>query len=422
MNAIQLIKLFLTVTLFNIYISKIGLIIGIPVSLGAFTALFFIFYLAANCWKLEIPETGNKEKLIFIYSITVIVMLFYSLKLPFIDAAIYPRIVAWVKFGVMPLLMFIPFRYKISREELDSLVRFFLKAALIPCLLGLMQFFFQNFLPDWLINFSLYTERKDEHMIGELTYLRTNGMIGNPLEYSFFLLIVQIVSLVMFYSGRKIYFVHYFIALVATITTLSRFAFASSGVILLGIPFIMKYYRSFLRLAVLMVSVMTIIFFLYGETIMQYSNLTDRLLNKAEDLSISNDARSTYLEETIRMIKVFPFYITGYQIGKISSFNEVADKKIHDGFWFAAIIEQGVPFFIFYVFFWIYLLYRSYRNITPDNLYSVMAFFIVLVQIVGGAVNSAYFNLSNCVTIFLFLGFSFYQTYVLDKESNIVIE
>jgi len=415
----QIIKAFLVFLIFNLYISKLGALVGIPVSLGAFICLFFIVFLVSKTIKFTIPQNNYTPLIKYIFYVSGIVLLFYTVKLPFYDLGIYSRVVAWFKFGVIPMIMFLPFAMKISKEQTDELVNFLMKLSVIPCLLGIIQFFFKDFLPSFLVNFSIASERSDDFMIGTVIYFRTNGLIGNPLEYSFFLLIIQTLSLSKFYlTGKKLYIYLYLISFLATVTTLSRFAFGGSLLIFLLVPLGYREFKKVLYLLFSLLLIGSFILVLYGDQIEIYSNISERLLSKSEESNNSTETRGKYFAITLNLISELPYLFTGYQIGAFSSVNESADKDLHDGFWFAVLLEQGVPFFIFYCYFWLYLLYRTIRNILLVDCVSISAFIIILLQMIGGIVNSSYFNMINCTLIFLLTGFSFHFKFNTSENNS----
>jgi hypothetical protein len=257
-------------------------------------------------------------------------------------------------------------------------------------------------------------------MIGNLIFIRTNGMVGNPLEFSFFLLLMQLLSLTKFYQGKKIYIVYYLIFFVATITTLSRFAFAASVFMYPLVAFLLGRYKLVLVLSgIIFIAGLGLVVAL-GDKLDLYLMVSDRLLNKSDVQSnnVSTENRFKYFDATIDMMSEFPYFFTGYQIGKISSFGATGGKKVHDGFWLAAIIEQGVPFFIYYVFWWVYLLFACLKRIMRENAFTISGFVVVLLCITGGIVNSAYFNIVNCVTVFLIIGFNLRIYYLSTREDS----
>ena len=396
-------KVFITIILTNIVISKIFGILS-SISMGAALSLLLILILVPYGFHVS-RRTGKFVKLLFIASLITLLFCFFKIFLGGFDYQ--AKVNAFVKIGMVPFIYFAVLNLNLSKSDINDIVGYFLKISLLFSVLGIFQFFYHEQLPQFLIEFSLKSLRSDTMYIGDTIIYRSNGLIGNPLEYSFFLLIVQCLSLARYYSKKEYtYLVVYLVSFIACMTTLSKFAIAASVLSLIILSFIYNSKRNLLIIALLILLVTPWISKNY-ESILLLNAASERMSFIIGEKDGQKDARYDYAQYALEDMSKYPEALIGYDLGSITSNTGTAEKRIYDGFWIGLLVEQGIPFFIFYCFFWIIQLALSiYLYVNNKNYLVICSMLLTIFLIIGGIVNSAYFNIAVCVLFYLINGLS----------------
>ncbi|MDD5170149.1 MAG: O-antigen ligase family protein, partial [Syntrophales bacterium] len=291
---------------------------------------------------------------------------------------------------------------KYRRDQCEIVLRLMVFLGLPFAIMAIVQITFFESLPESLLNFRIYEERVDYIMVGDNVLMRANGLFGNPLELTVFLSFLLTIVFLVLDRGNILKVVPVF--LMAIVATLSRAGLAAAGMIIILAVILSKMTW---KIKVIVFSILAlIIFFLISMEFNQLLALIGRLGGGSEEAQQSTSSRFDYLQNTIDMLNLFPYWLTGYPLGMLTSGGDEVAKNVYDGMFLNVAVDYGIPMFIAYLLMHTMIMVKmlGLTKIRSQRNLALYGCFFVLVWLFFCTTNSAMTNTSCAVVFYLGLG------------------
>ena len=368
-------------------------------------------------------EFNIKEQPFKMYLVFLFLLIFKAL---FDENNLIERVLGFRNYAIYLSVVFLAPLYFRSHLRIERYIHFWITISFILCVFSIIQGIFFNYLPKILL-----TPKSDEiFSFYETNIVRVNGLIGNPINFSGFLLLFFALTSSSLIYTRKIKFLLFtLLCLIALYLTYSRISLIGAllilsvgvGLYLLKIKYSKIKLGIYLILALVGITIFSNVFF---SREFEKNIMVQRMLGNEETTKGSNLEHILEIEMAIKYIKDYP--ILGVGIGSQGE-SGLGQKIITDGAWYQIVLELGAPvavcFFliIFYSLFHVYNLYIKSSDsffLILTSSYITFSAFIIL----SGFINSLFLSKIIYIEYWLLLGIILGYNRISIIQRKILIE
>lgn len=397
---VHLLKIYLTLIVLNGALVSILKFFGmlIPFSLISLTMLAFIPLGIVSAVRLS--ASGLKWSIIAF--LIFFVSFFLIFKLLLFPTELTSRAVALTLVYVLPLLN-IFLSIGLSRGQTLQLVNLLIFLGAISLTIGYVQYFFYESMSNAFVELpridsdSITNDYIRE--IEDFIVFRPNGLIGNPITYGFFLLIVLNLTSYAYFSGGGRANLLILVACSVMILILASRANISAMFLQMLIFFVMAIgiFKIFSRL-IFAGACVSVLVFLVSDSFPFLNYLLERFTNADDFAAASTEAHLEDYMLALRYISDNPLF--GVPIGAYTDKEQI----ITDGAWFTLALNFGIPLFLLIMVIWIFSLTQMAQFARRNGEFAGLLFPFFLIITFTNFLNSAMLAKSMYILVWFLIG------------------
>jgi len=316
------------------------------------------------------------------------------------DVTMKEKVLGFRNIWIYMSVIIVPIMVSLDEKFLEKVLRIFKICGVMIALFGIVQFLFYSSLPDKLKYLSI---GGSEFGLAQYAYKRANGLIGNPLQYgTFTLMITGLVYAGLIKRRNKIDILLLIVLLFGTFVSFSRAAIYGI-VLVLSVINLLSGKSNLISFGKYALIAFTI--FLMLNPLLQ--NMIKERLTIFGSMNVGSNVEHIYdIKNSLEYIYESP--LTGAGLGTQGSSSTGTNKIITDGYWFGIILELGLPLFLLFLFIWgliirkIKIFHQLFKT-SSFNLFSTIFFSWTVLFIIGNFINTS-FDRINYIIYWLFAG------------------
>lgn len=277
-----------------------------------------------------------------------------------------------------------------GRNKITNYILFWGTAV---CIIGIIQYFFMDSLPDFLTNY--YGAGQLYASIDSVLITRINGTLENTIVFSTFAGMISIISFSMLCVEGKSFFriMQFALSTTACILSYSRLPIVLM-IVFCAIVYIIAFNNKtkiirYLQLGILLIVLISIVVTFFPDTV-----LMSRFLGRDDFVVASNYEHFMSIKIALQVISKHP--LLGIGMGTQGYTRGGITPIITDGYWFIFMLETGIPTTLLYITLIVYsaIKARMEMNFLSDIKYNVMTYCLTFYFFFSSFLNSA--ALSRC--------------------------
>lgn len=340
---IKLLDSFFIITTLGLILGKIFLLIGLPSYIPDLLGLTFVLLI----WFMALRFKQNKNELIHFLNIFLLISVLFCFAKAITSSSIVSSISSIYRIILVQIFLLVG--YNLSEKNYNRNLQIQNNLFYVISFIAIIQFFFHENLPRFLISPSLFDNYVSGVIVGDFSAIRANGLFGNPLELMAF-------SSVLLFLNKK----NKFLKVTTIILTISR-----AGFILIILRYLKRYFLVFSALSLILFA------FLFNGII--NLGVFSRLLFLSSESTLSTLSRLNYIKELSSFSYTELLY--GLDLGSISARGRSdVTIEIYDGFFINIIAEYGIVYFILYMSIIFYMLVKIFKKNTINGIALITLF------------------------------------------------